>query len=108
MNPFLLVGVGFLLGTAGVKAAKSEPAHDLYVKSAVAGMRAKESCETIIDEAKAEFDDIMAEAGYEKNTEEGEIEEVKPAPAAAKKPAAKRTAAKKAPARARRGAAKKA
>lgn len=105
MNPLLLVGAGILLGAAGPKAIMSEKAHKLYVKSAVAGLRVKDGCETIIDEAKAEFDDVLAEAGYDKDVEEAEIEEEKPAA----KTAAKKAPAKKAPAartRARRGAAK--
>lgn len=105
MNPLLLVGAGVLLGAAGPKAVKSDKAHKLYVKTAVAGLRVKDGCETIIDEAKAGFDDVLAEAGYDKETEEAEIEEEKPAA----KTAAKKAPAKKAPAartRARRGAAK--
>ena len=106
MNPLLLVGAGILLGAAGPKAVKSEKAHKLYVKSAVAGLRVKDGCETIIDEAKAEFDDVLAEAGYDKDAEEAEIEEGKPV---AKKAPARKAATKKAPAartRARGGAAK--
>ena len=66
MHPGILVGAGFVLGSLGLKAVTSKPAKKLYVKGIVAGMQAKEGVETMIDEAKAEFDDIMAEAGYEK------------------------------------------
>lgn len=64
MHPGILVGAGFLLGTVGVKAAASKPARKACVKGIVCAMRAKESVETVVDEAKAEFDDLMAEAGY--------------------------------------------
>lgn len=70
MHPGILVGAGFLLGTAGVKAITSKPAKKAYVKGIVCGMKAKEQVETMVDEAKAEFDDLMAEAGYE-HAEEG-------------------------------------
>ena len=70
MNPALLVGAGFLLGTVGVKALKSEPAKKVMVQAAVHSLRAKEEAETLIDQAKAEFDDIMAQADYEKQLSE--------------------------------------
>lgn len=65
MHPGILIGAGFLLGTAGVKAVTSAPAKRAYVKGLVCGLKAKESVNTMVDEAKAEFDDLMAEAGYE-------------------------------------------
>ena len=65
MNPGILVGAGFLLGTVGVKAVKSPAAKQLFVKTAVQGLRLKEGAETLMDTAKAEFDDVMAEANYE-------------------------------------------
>ena len=61
----LLVGAGFLLGTIGAKAVQSEPARKLAVKSVAQGMKIKEGAETLVDEAKAEFDDIVNEASYE-------------------------------------------
>ena len=72
MNPGIFVGAGFLLGTLGVKALKSEPAHKAAVYTIAQGLKAKESAETLVDEAKAEFDDILAEAGYDKKEEEVE------------------------------------
>ncbi len=72
MHPGILVGAGFLIGTLGVKALKSEPAHKAAVYTIAQGLKAKESAETLVDEAKAEFDDILAEAGYSK---EEEVEE---------------------------------
>ena len=72
MNPGFLIGAGFLLGSVGLKVATSDKAKQLYVKGIVQGMRAKEEVETVIDEARAEFDDLLAEAGYVKELEEGE------------------------------------
>ena len=72
MNPGFLVGAGFLLGSVGLKAVTSKKAKKIYVKGIVQGMRAKEEVETMIDEARAEFDDLLAEAGYVKEFEEGE------------------------------------
>lgn len=72
MNPGLLVGAGFLLGSVGVKALNSKKAKKLYVKGIVQGMRAKEEVQTMVDEARAEFDDLLAEAGYAKELEDGE------------------------------------
>ena len=81
MHPGLLIGAGFLLGTAGVKAATSKTAHKGYVQAVKTGLKAKEEVETIIDEAKAEFDDVLAEAGYEKKAEPEEAEAAEEAPA---------------------------
>lgn len=72
MNPGLLVGAGFLLGSVGVKALTSKQAKKVYVKGIVQGMRAKEEVETMVDEARAEFDDLLAEAGYVKKSEDDE------------------------------------
>ena len=59
MNPGLLVGAGFLLGSVGVKALTSNKAKQVYVKGIVQGMRAKEEVQTMVDEARAEFDDLL-------------------------------------------------
>lgn len=72
MNPGLLVGAGFLLGSVGVKALTSQKAKQVYVKGIVQGMRAKEEVQTMVDEARAEFDDLLAEAGYTKELKDGE------------------------------------
>ena len=60
----ILVGVGFLLGTLGVKAAKSNAARQVAVKGIAAGMRAKAGYENMIEQARAEVDDMVAEASY--------------------------------------------
>lgn len=70
MNPGILVGAGFLLGSVGVKALTSKKAKQVYVKGIVQGMRAKEEVETMVDEARAEFDDLLAEAGYVKDSDD--------------------------------------
>lgn len=79
MNPGLLVGAGFLLGSVGVKALTSNKAKQVYVKGIVQGMRAKEEVQTMVDEARAEFDDLLAEAGYTKELEDGEQDGVETA-----------------------------
>ena len=72
MNHGILVGAGFLLGTLGVKALKSEPVRKAAVATVAQGLKVKEEAESIVDEAKAELDDILAEAGYDKGEEETE------------------------------------
>ncbi|MEF2655576.1 MAG: DUF6110 family protein [Eggerthellaceae bacterium] len=72
MNPGILIGAGFLLGSVGVKTLTSKKAKEVYVKGIVQGMRVKEEVETMVDEARAEFDDLLAEAGYAKENEAAE------------------------------------
>ncbi|MBS5450690.1 MAG: DUF1490 family protein [Coriobacteriia bacterium] len=60
----LLVGGGVLLGTLGVKALTSKPAKKLYVQAVATGLRAKASYEDVVEQAKAQVDDIVAEASY--------------------------------------------
>ena len=60
----LLVGMGFLLGTVGVKELTSSTAKKCYVRSVAQGLRAKATYESIVEQAKAEVDDIVAEAAY--------------------------------------------
>lgn len=60
----LFTGLGFLLGTAGVKAVTSETARKGYVHAMAQGMMAKSEYETLVERAKAEYDDIKAEASY--------------------------------------------
>ena len=79
MHPAILVGAGFLAGTAGVKAVTSKTARKIYVKGLVQSLKAKENCESLVEEAKAQFDDLMAEAEYQaKGTEEGAGEAAAP------------------------------
>lgn len=60
----LFTGLGFLIGTIGIKAATSQTAKKGYVHAMAQGMKAKADYESIVEQAKAEFDDMKAEAQY--------------------------------------------
>ena len=60
----LFTGLGFLIGTVGLKAATSQTAKRGYVHAMAQGMKAKAGYESIVEQAKAEFDDMKAEAEY--------------------------------------------
>ncbi len=60
----LLVGAGFLGGTLGIKALTSSVAKKGYVHVVAGGMKAKAAYLDIVEQAKAEVDDIVAEATY--------------------------------------------
>lgn len=60
----LFTGLGFLIGTVGIKAATSQTARKGYVHAMAQGMRAKAEYENIVEQAKAEYDDMKAEASY--------------------------------------------
>ena len=60
----LFTGLGFLIGTIGIKAATSKTAKKGYVHAMAQGMKAKADYESIVEQAKAEFDDMKAEAEY--------------------------------------------
>ena len=60
----LFTGLGFLIGTVGLKAATSKTAKKGYVHAMAQGMKAKADSESIVEQAKAEFDDMKAEAEY--------------------------------------------
>lgn len=79
MNPGILLGAGVLLGSVGVKMLTSEKAKSLYTKGIVQGLVAKEEIETMVDKAKAEFDDMVAEAQYEVDGEIVDDEEAEDA-----------------------------
>lgn len=81
-NHKALVGIGFLLGSLGLKALTSKPAKRVYVKGIVCGLKAKESVNSVVEEAKAEFDDLMAEAEYEHAAQSAEnVEKAQAEPA---------------------------
>lgn len=67
----LLVGAGALAGALGVKLLTSEGARNLAVQGVAAGMRVKSGYQDIVEQAKAQADDIVAEASYlnEQNSE---------------------------------------
>lgn len=81
----LLVGAGFLIGTVGVKALTSKQAKRVYVQGVAKGLQAKNCYENIVEQAKAEVDDIVAEANYITTTAPVEETEVEPKVAEAKK-----------------------
>ena len=60
----LLLGAGVAIGSVGVKVLTSDSAKRLYVKAVAAGLRAKSACEDTLESARAEVDDIIAEASY--------------------------------------------
>lgn len=62
-NGLLIVG-GLLLGTLGVKALCPDTAKNGYVQAAAVGMRAKNPYDKIVEQAKAEVDDIVSEVSY--------------------------------------------
>lgn len=60
----LLVAVGAVLGVVVPKVLASEPAHKLAVNTVAAGMRVKSGYQDIVEQAKAQADDIVSEAEY--------------------------------------------
>lgn len=60
----ILVGSGFLAGTLGVKALTSKTAKKCYVQGVAKGLQVKQGYQNIVEQAKAQVDDIMAEANY--------------------------------------------
>ena len=60
----LFTGLGFLIGTVGLKAATSQTAKRGYVHAMAQGMKAKSEYETMVEQAKTEFDDMKAEAEF--------------------------------------------
>lgn len=60
----LLLGAGMVIGSVGIKMLTSDSAKRVYVKAVAAGMRAKQACEDTLENARAEVDDIVAEATY--------------------------------------------
>lgn len=67
----LLLGAGVVIGSVGVKMLTSDSAKRVYVKAVAAGMRAKHACEDTFENARAEMDDIVAEAAYLNETAYG-------------------------------------
>ena len=73
-----LVGAGFLLGTLGVKALTSPTAKKCYVQGVATGLRAKAAYEGIVEQAKAEVDDIVAEATLPRRVRHGRLRSPRP------------------------------
>lgn len=59
-----LVACGAVLGVVVPKLLASEQAKKLAVSGVAAGMRVKAGYEDIVEQAKAQVDDIVAEAEY--------------------------------------------
>lgn len=60
---WMLAG-GFALGTLGLKALSSSTAKKCYVQGVVKGLQAKAAYQDVVEQAKAQVDDIVAEASY--------------------------------------------
>ena len=56
--------LGFAIGTVGIKAATSKTARKGYVHAMAQGMKVKAGYQDLVEQAKAEFDDIKAEASF--------------------------------------------
>ena len=54
----LLVGGGFLLGTAGIKRLTSAPVKNACVQGIACGMRIKNGYQDMVEQAKANVDDM--------------------------------------------------
>ncbi len=63
-NNWLFTGLGFLIGTAGIAAVTSETAKKGYVHAMAQGMKCKKSYQDMVENAKAEYDDMVAQATY--------------------------------------------
>ena len=64
MKHWMIAGLGFLAGSVGVKALTSDTAKRGYVHAMARGMKCKAEYEGMIERAKAEYDDMVAEASY--------------------------------------------
>ena len=59
-----MIAGGFALGTLGLKALSSSAAKKCYVQGVAKGLQAKAAYQDVIEQAKAQVDDIVAEASY--------------------------------------------
>ena len=59
-----MVAGGFVLGTLGVKALTSNAAKKCYVQGVAKSLQAKAAYQDVVEQAKAQVDDIVAEANY--------------------------------------------
>ena len=60
---WMLAG-GFALGTLGVNSLSSSTANKCYVQGVAKGLQAKAAYQDVVEQAKAQVDDIVAEASY--------------------------------------------
>ncbi len=68
----VLFGAGLLFGTAGTKILTGKAAKKACVKAVAAGLKAKAEFDRIVEAAKANVDDIVAEAKYTNDKEPGQ------------------------------------
>lgn len=59
-----MIAGGFALGTLGLKALSSSAAKKCYVQGVAKGLQAKAAYQDVVEQAKAQVDDIVAEASY--------------------------------------------
>ena len=59
-----MIAGGFALGTLGLKALSSSAAKKCYVQGVAKGLQAKAAYQDVVVQAKAQVDDIVAEASY--------------------------------------------
>lgn len=72
-NEWTIFGLGVLAGTVGWKILKSESAKQVYVKLVTTGLQAKAGYEGIIENAKANLDDIVAEATHRNDCQTDQV-----------------------------------
>ncbi len=60
----LFTALGLAIGTVGIKALTSNTAKRGYVHAMAQGMKVRSDYEVMIEQAKAEFDDMKAQAEY--------------------------------------------
>lgn len=65
---------GIVLGQVAPKVLTSEPAKKVYVQGIAAGMRARNTYLDLVEQARAEVGDMVAEATY-LNTKEADKDE---------------------------------
>ena len=63
-NRIIIAAGSFLLGTVAPAILTSKPVHNACVAAVAAGMRAKARYESVVEEARAQVGDIVAEATY--------------------------------------------
>lgn len=63
-NRIIIAAGSFLVGTVAPAILTSEPVHKACVATVAAGMRAKARYENVVEEARAQVGDIVAEATY--------------------------------------------
>ena len=63
-NRIIIAAGSFLLGTVAPAILTSEPVHKACVATVAAGMRAKARYENVVEEARAQVGDIVAEAAF--------------------------------------------